>query len=94
MTYAILSRFAPGAFTEPKEFTALAARVSSEIKKQCPNVSWKQSFATLGQYDVIDIIESDDIKQVERAAMIIRGFGHSVTETLPCTPWDDFLRAL
>ena len=93
-TYAILSRFSPNAFVDPKEFLALADRVSAEIKQQCPNVRWKQSFATLGHYDVLDIVESDDILQLERAAMIIRGYGHSTTETLPCTPWDDFLAAL
>lgn len=93
-TYAILSRFSWEAFIEPHEFRALAERVSAEIKRQCPDVRWKQSFATLGQYDVVDIVESDDIKQLERAAMIIRGYGHSTTETLVCTPWDEFLAML
>jgi uncharacterized protein with GYD domain len=93
-TYAILSRFSPEAFTDPKEFKALAERVSTEIKRQCPNVAWRQSFATLGQYDVLDLVESDDLKQLERAAMIIRAYGHSTTETLICTPWAEFLAAL
>lgn len=93
-TYAILSRFSPNAFIDPKEFKTLAERVSAEIGRQCPNVRWKQSFATLGQYDVLDIVESDDLKQLERAAMIIRGYGHSTTETLPCSPWDEFLASL
>lgn len=93
-TYAILSRFSPQAFTDPKDFKKLAESVSSEIKRQCPNVTWRQSFATLGQYDVLDIVESQDIKQLERAAMIIRAFGHSSTETLVCTPWEEFLASL
>jgi uncharacterized protein with GYD domain len=93
-TYAILSRFSPSAFTDPKEFKKLAEAVSSEIKRQCPNVTWRQSFATLGQYDVLDIVESGDIKQLERAAMIIRAYGHSTTETLVCTPWEEFVASL
>jgi uncharacterized protein with GYD domain len=93
-TYAILNRFSPSAFYDPKEFKAVAERVSAEIKRQCPAVHWKHSFATLGQYDVLDIVESDDVKQLEKAAMIIRGYGNSTTETLPCTPWDDFLASL
>jgi len=36
---------------------------------------------------VVDIIESDDPREVERAALIIRGYGHATTETLPATPW-------
>lgn len=92
--YAILSRFSPQAFGDPKEFKIVAERVAAEIKKQCPDVAWKESYATLGEYDVLDIVESDDLKQLERAAMIIRGYGHSSTETLVCTPWKEFLAAL
>src|SRR5437879_4509314 len=55
---------------------------------------WKQSFATLGRFDVVDIVEADDPKDIERAAMIIRGYGHSTTETLLATPWKDFLTTL
>ncbi len=93
-TYAILSRFSPEAFREPKEFKKLADAVSSQIKKQCPGVEWKQSFATLGRFDVIDIVEANEPKQIEKAAMIIRAYGHSTTETLVATPWKDFLDSL
>jgi uncharacterized protein with GYD domain len=37
-----------------------AERVASEIKKQCPGVIWKESYATMGRFDVVDIVESDD----------------------------------
>ncbi len=39
------------------------------------------SFATLGRFDAVDIVEADDAKQVEKATMIIRAYGHSTTET-------------
>ncbi|MBN1548365.1 MAG: GYD domain-containing protein [Syntrophaceae bacterium] len=93
-TYLILSRFSPEAFRDPKDFKKLADTVSRKIKRECPNVTWKHSFATLGRFDVFDIVESDDIKEIERAAMIIRAYGHSTTETLPATPWKDFLALL
>jgi uncharacterized protein with GYD domain len=35
---------------------------------------------------MVDIIEANDPKQVEKAAMIIRTFGRSITETLVATP--------
>ncbi|MDE2572875.1 MAG: GYD domain-containing protein [bacterium] len=92
--YAILSRFSPQAFTDPSEFKAIADKVSAEIKRRCPAVHWRESYALLGRFDVLDIVESDDLTQLERAAMIIRGFGHSATETLVCTPWDDFIAGL
>ncbi len=48
----------------------------------------------MGRFDVVDVVESDDPKQVEKAAMIIHAYGHSTTGTLLATPWDDFLKML
>jgi uncharacterized protein with GYD domain len=72
----------------------LAAAVSEKIKRECPGVVWKDSYATLGRFDVVDIVEADDPKQVGKAAMIIHAYGHSTTETLLATPWDDFMAML
>jgi len=85
-TYVILGRFSPQAFDDPKHFVRLAEQVSKKIKADCPNVEWKGSYATLGRFDVIDIVESPDPKQIGKVAMIIRALGHSTTETLLCTP--------
>jgi len=93
-TYVILSRISPLAFDDPKKFTQLAKDVSEHIKKECPAVKWKESFATFGRFDVIDIVESDDPEQVAKAAMIIRAYGKSETETMPATPWKAFLSNL
>ncbi len=93
-TYVMLSRFSPEAFREPKDFKKLAEEVSDRIKKECPGVKWKASYATLGRFDVVDVVESDDPKQVGKAAMIIHAYGHSTTETLLATPWDEFLATL
>ncbi len=93
-TYAMLSRLSPEAFQDPKDFKKLADEVSTRIKKECPEIKWLHSFATLGRFDVVDIVESPDVKQIEKAAMIIRAYGHATTETLLATPWKDFLKAL
>jgi len=93
-TYIILSRFSPQAFGDPKDFKKLAATVSAKIKSECPGVTWKESFATLGRFDAVDIVESADLKQVEKAAMIIRAYGHSTTEILVATPWKEFVAML
>ncbi|MEE9516481.1 MAG: GYD domain-containing protein [Candidatus Adiutricales bacterium] len=92
--YIILSRFSPDAFTEASEFKTIARRVSEKIKEDCPGIKWLDSYATLGRFDVIDLVEAENPKDVERAAMIIRGLGHSTTETLPGTPWKEFLESL
>jgi uncharacterized protein with GYD domain len=85
-TYIVLSRFSPEAFGDPTELKQLVAAVTEKIKTECPGVVWKESFATLGRFDVVDIVQSADPKEVEKAAMIIRAYGHSTTETLVATP--------
>ena len=92
--YVILSRLSPEAFDDPKDFKKLADTVASKIRKQCPGVVWRHSFATLGRFDVVDVVESNNPKEVERAALIIRAYGHASTETLPATPWKEFLDRL
>ncbi|MCZ6480483.1 MAG: GYD domain-containing protein [Candidatus Methylomirabilales bacterium] len=48
----------------------------------------------MGRFDAVDIVEGDDVKQVEKAAMIMRAYGHSTTETLVATPWKEFVAML
>ena len=93
-TYVILRRFSPEAFRNPKDFKKLARDVSTRIKKECRGVHWKQSYATLGRFDVVDVVEAADPNQIEKAAMLIRAYGHSTTESLPATPWAEFLATL
>ena len=93
-TYVILSRISPQAFQDPRDFKQLAEAVRARIKSDCPGVVWKDSFATLGRFDVVDIVESDNPKDIEEAAMVIRAYGHSTTETLAATPWKEFLANL
>jgi uncharacterized protein with GYD domain len=89
--YVILSRFLPDAFRDPRDFKKLAETVSNKFKTDCRGLEWKHSFATLGRFDVVEVVETDDPKQVETANMIIRAYGHSTTETLVGTPWKEFL---
>ena len=93
-TYIILSRFSPQAFDDPRHFLEMAEQVSKKIKTECPNVRWRDSYATLGRFDVVDVVEADDPHDIEKVAMIIRAYGHSSTETLMATPWKDFLGKL
>jgi len=93
-TYVILTRLASDAFKDPSELPQIAKTVSDKIKADCPQVTWKESYAVSGLNDVLDIVEAPDINSVERACMIIRAYGHGTTETLVATPWAEFLRGL
>lgn len=93
-TYIILSRFSPDAFDNPKHFLELAEQVAKKIREECPGIRWKDSYATLGRFDVVDVVEASDPKEIEKAAMMIRAYGNSTTETLLATPWKEFLSGL
>lgn len=93
-SYIILSRFHPAAYQSPAELRDLAHQVKQKVREECTGVEWVDSYATLGNYDVVDIVRAADIREVERAAMIIRIHGHATTTTLPANPWKTFLSNL
>ena len=93
-TYVILSKLCARAVEEPGQLRQLAETVSQKIKTECPQVRWKDSYALMGGYDVVDIVEAKSPADVEKAAMLIRCHGHATTETMPATPWKDFLASL
>ena len=93
-TFIVLSRVHPEALKEPLEFKKLTEKVSKMILTECPDVVWKESYGTLGRFDIVDIIESDDPKQIAKAAMILSTLGHETTETLTAVPWKEFLANL
>ncbi len=93
-TYIILSRISPEGFATVKQFKELSESVLNRIQNECPGVRWKQSFATLGRFDIVDIVEAEDPKELEKATMIMRAYGNLSTETLVATPWKEFLQAL
>ncbi len=93
-TYIILTWFSPEAFRDTTGFKKLAETMTAKITFECPGVRWKESFSTHGRFDVVDVMEADEVTEAEKAAMIIRPSGHAVTETLVGTPWKEFLAAL
>lgn len=93
-TYVILSKLAPDAMKDPGEFKTLAETVSGKIKAECPGVKWKDSYALMGRFDVVDIVEADGPADIEKAAMLIRCYGHARTETMHATPWSAFLTGM
>lgn len=93
-TYVILSRISPDAFRKPEDFRDLAREVGDKIRSECPGVTWKSSYGLFGRFDVLDILEADDPKEVTKAASIIRAYGHSSTETMLAIPWREFLGSM
>jgi uncharacterized protein with GYD domain len=93
-TYVILSKLLPEALKAPADLKKIAETVSAKIKSECPNVHWKESYAVMGRFDVVDIVEADDPADVEKAAMMVRSYGHAITETMHATHWKKFVASL
>ena len=93
-TYVILSKLSARAVDDPSQLRQRAETVTQKVKAECPEVRWKDSYALMGGYDVVDIVEADSPGDVEKAAMIIRAYGHAATETMHATPWKDFLASM
>ena len=92
--YVILSKLSPETVQDPQELRQLSESVSKKIKAECPTVRWIDSYALMGRFDVIDIVEADSPAAVEKAALIIRGQAYATTETMHATPWKEFLASL
>ncbi len=74
----------------PARFGPLSVRLDCE----CPGGKCKASYASMGRFDVVDIVKSDDPTQVRKAARTIRGCGRASTEILRAIPWHQFRDAL
>ena len=62
-TYIILSRLDTNANIDPKDFKEkIAITVADKIHNECPGFVWKATYATIGHYDFINIVECDSIQ--------------------------------
>lgn len=93
-TYVLLSRMAPDATSDAASFRQMADKVKQTIRKDCPEVSWKDSYVTFGRFDVVDVFEAPSERDAQKVAMIIRRLAKTNTETMQAIPWKDFLSNL
>ena len=61
------------------------AQLGAEVKAQ---------WATLGEYDFVNVIEAPDEKTIARVSLELGSRGTSRYETLTAIPIDDFIGAL
>jgi uncharacterized protein with GYD domain len=93
-TYVLLTRIMPETIKDPQDLRRLEKTVSERIRNECPSVRWIANYAVLGPYDYLDIFEAPDETEAARVVLIIRSFGHAVTETWSALPWERFERIL
>lgn len=95
--FVLLTRLSPESLHQPKSFETLERHVADQVRVHCPEVRWLSSYALLGPWDYIDIIEAPDVESATRVSVLVRSYGRAQTEVWPAMDWPDFkalLRAL
>lgn len=93
-TFIMLTRLSHQALQSPASLENLSHEVMERIRRDCPGVEWKQSYAVLGPADYVDIFTAPDIDAAMKVATVIRTFGHATTEIWGATEWDKFTQLI
>jgi uncharacterized protein with GYD domain len=93
-TYVILSTLSPESMPHAGNSRELAGTLAREIKVECPGVRWNGTYAVMGHFHVVDIVEADGQTEVEKVATIIQRVGGATTEIMPAMPWKELLASL
>ena len=93
-TFIMLTRISPDVARSPHALEELEKRAMEHIRRECPQVSWRDSYALLGSYDYLDIFEAPTIEDATRVATLIRTYGRAHTEVSPATEWKKFKEML
>ena len=91
-TYIMLSTLTPEGVQTVKNNPQRIREVNSEIEQLGATV--KAQWATLGQYDFINVVEAPDDTTMARGSLELGSRGTARYESLAAIPIDDFISAL
>lgn len=89
-TFLLLTRLSPQSLHQPKSFETLEHHVADQVRAHCPDVKWVASYAVLGPWDYVDLIDAPDVAAATRVSVLVRSYGHAHTEVWPAMAWPDF----
>ncbi|HDN80246.1 MAG: GYD family protein [Chloroflexi bacterium] len=89
-TYVILSKVSTTGAKELKNLSEMEREFEERLKETCPEVKRVASYALLGAYDFLHIIEAPDAYSAAKAALILNSFGTTTTQTLTAIPFKKF----
>ena len=91
-TYVMLTTLTPEGVQTIKNNPSRIREVNHEVEQLGARV--KAQWATLGEFDFVNIIEAPDEKTIARVSMELSSRGTGRYETLPAIPIDDFIGSI
>ena len=91
-TYIMLTTLTPEGVQTVKNNPGRIKEVSHEVEQLGASV--KAQFATLGQFDFVNVVEAPDEKTMARVSLELGSRGTAKYETLTAIPIDDFISSL
>src|SRR5204862_4656654 len=91
-TYIMLSRLSPEGVQTIKNNPARIREVNREVEQLGATV--KAQWATLGQFDFVNVVEAPDEKTIARVSLELGSRGTAKYETLSAIPIDDFIGSI
>ena len=85
--FILATRLQPHALHQPRSFTTLEHHVAEQVRQHCPDVRWLDSWALLGHWDYLDVIDAPDLDAATRVSILVRSYGQAHTEVWPAMPW-------
>jgi uncharacterized protein with GYD domain len=91
-TYIMLSTLSPEGVQTVKNNPQRIKEVNREVEQLGATV--KAQWATLGQFDFVNIVEAPDEQTMSRVSLELGSRGTAKYETLAAIPIDDFISGL
>jgi uncharacterized protein with GYD domain len=91
-TYILMTKLAPEESKKMKDRASLGHSWLDQVREKCPEVKFIAHYATLGQYDFIDIYEAPDNATAAKVSMISQANGAQSAQSLLAIPYKDFVK--
>ena len=89
-TFVLLSKVTPTATGQTSALTEMDAIFEEELSSELPEVKRLASYALLGPYDFMHIIEAPNEIMAAKVALLVNRFGTAATQTLTAIPFEEF----
>ena len=91
-TYIMLSRLSPDGVQTIKNNPSRIKEVNREVEQLGATV--KAQWATLGQFDFVNVVEAPDERTMARVSLELGSRGTGTYESMTAIPIDEFIDAL